>query len=273
MENLFARFEKHFGKAGYLAMGGQIVDATIVAAPKQRNSDTEKADIKSGKVPEEWKDKPAKLRQKDRDARWTVTFSKATADEEERRSNATSPFRLSATGTMPRSSIDRRHGFILDVAHRKTAGQKFHRQVFERFRASLQMRADLGAKRHVPARNLRGRVFHKALRRLQPSAAHAVAITLAGLGPVLAIVSPDRIAALLFQRFLHDQAGRKLHQLRASRRVERRPSIRSESDWRVRIDAGILVVMGCLLAGAGANRHGFLIPQQRMHPALNFQQA
>jgi hypothetical protein len=40
----------------------------------------------------------------------------------------------------------------------------------------------------------------------------------------------------------------------------------------VRIDAGILVVMGCLLAGAGDNRHELANPQQRMHPALNFQQ-
>ena len=52
VENLFARFDKHLTKAGYLAMGGQIVDATIVAAPKQRNTDAEKADIKAGKVPE-----------------------------------------------------------------------------------------------------------------------------------------------------------------------------------------------------------------------------
>ena len=63
-------------------MGGQIVDATVVAAPKQRNSDAEKADIKAGKVPEAWKNKPAKLRQKDRDARWTVKFSKAKTAEE-----------------------------------------------------------------------------------------------------------------------------------------------------------------------------------------------
>jgi len=82
VENLFARFDKHLSKACYLAMGGQIVDATIVAAPKQRNSNGEKADVKAGKVPEEWNDKPAKLRQKDRDARWTVKFSKAKADEE-----------------------------------------------------------------------------------------------------------------------------------------------------------------------------------------------
>ena len=35
IETLFARFDSHLTKAGYLAMGGQIVDATIVAAPKQ----------------------------------------------------------------------------------------------------------------------------------------------------------------------------------------------------------------------------------------------
>lgn len=31
-------------------MGRQIVDATVVAAPKQRNTDDEKADIKAGKI-------------------------------------------------------------------------------------------------------------------------------------------------------------------------------------------------------------------------------
>ena len=61
VENLFARFDKHLAKSGYLAMGGQIVDATIVDAPKQRNSDGEKADIKAGKLPDDWRDKPAKL--------------------------------------------------------------------------------------------------------------------------------------------------------------------------------------------------------------------
>jgi Transposase domain (DUF772) len=82
VENLFARFDKHLSKAGYLAMGGQIADATIVAAPRQRNSDAEKANIKEGKVPDEWQKKPAKLRQKDRDVCWTVKFSKAKVDEE-----------------------------------------------------------------------------------------------------------------------------------------------------------------------------------------------
>jgi IS5 family transposase len=110
VDNLFVRFDKHLSKAGYLAMGGQIVDATIVAAPRQRNSDVEKADIKAGKVPSDWKEKPAKLRQKDRDARWTVKFSKAKAVEDgkpKQRDIAVPTF-----GYKNHAAIDRRHGFI-----------------------------------------------------------------------------------------------------------------------------------------------------------------
>ncbi|MFU0508049.1 transposase, partial [Pseudaminobacter sp. NGMCC 1.201702] len=110
VENLFARFDKHLTRAGYLAMGGQIVDATIVAAPKQRNTDAEKADIKAGKIPEEWKDKPAKLRQKDRDARWTVKFSKAKAAEDGKPQPR--DIAIPAFGYKNHASIDRRHGLI-----------------------------------------------------------------------------------------------------------------------------------------------------------------
>jgi IS5 family transposase len=110
VENLFARFDKHLTKAGYLAMGGQIVDATIVAAPKQRNTDGEKADIKEGRIPQAWQDKPAKLRQKDRDARWTVKFSKAkpAADGKPKLVDIAVP----AFGYKNHAAIDRRHGFI-----------------------------------------------------------------------------------------------------------------------------------------------------------------
>lgn len=52
-------------------MSGQIVDASLVAAARRRNTKAEKADIKAEKIPEAWKDKPAKLRHKGRDARWT----------------------------------------------------------------------------------------------------------------------------------------------------------------------------------------------------------
>jgi IS5 family transposase len=53
-----------------LAMGGQIVDATLIAAPKQRNTQDEKDAIKAGKAAQEvWPDEPAKAAQKDVDAR------------------------------------------------------------------------------------------------------------------------------------------------------------------------------------------------------------
>jgi transposase, IS5 family len=71
IEVLFQRFDQALRAAGFLAMGGQIIDATIVAAPKLRNTGEEKRTIKDGGIPEEWKAKPARLAQRDRDARWT----------------------------------------------------------------------------------------------------------------------------------------------------------------------------------------------------------
>ena len=69
IETLFETFDGHLKDQGYLAMGGQIIDASIVAVPKQRNSRKENARIKAGETPECWQDKPAKRRQKDVEAR------------------------------------------------------------------------------------------------------------------------------------------------------------------------------------------------------------
>ena len=109
IEVLFKAYEAALTKAGFLAMGGQIIDASIVAAPKQRNTDSEKRDIKEGRIPEGWKDNPAKLAQKDRDARWTVKWSKAKpADDGSPRVDLAVP----AFGYKNHIGIDRRHGLI-----------------------------------------------------------------------------------------------------------------------------------------------------------------
>jgi IS5 family transposase len=71
VEKLFARFDQHLAAQGYMARGGQMIDATIVPVPKQRNSRNENDTVKAGQTPAGWEEKPAKLRQKDRDARWT----------------------------------------------------------------------------------------------------------------------------------------------------------------------------------------------------------
>jgi len=56
---LFSRFGRHLRSAGYVAMGGQIVDATILSAPKQRNKEDEKRAIKEGRIPEDWPSPPS----------------------------------------------------------------------------------------------------------------------------------------------------------------------------------------------------------------------
>jgi hypothetical protein len=91
-------------------MSGQIVDATIVAAPKQRNTIEEKAAIKEGRVPEPWKDSPAKLRQKDRDARWTVKYTKAKPREDG--STPAVDLAIPAFGYKNHVSVDRAFGLI-----------------------------------------------------------------------------------------------------------------------------------------------------------------
>ena len=69
VERLFAAFDGYPRDRGRLAMGGQIIDATIVAAPKQHNHRAENAAIKHGETPAGWDKQPAKLRQNDVDAR------------------------------------------------------------------------------------------------------------------------------------------------------------------------------------------------------------
>jgi transposase, IS5 family len=77
IERLFERFGQHLEAKGYIARGGQMVDATIVAVPKQRNSREENEAVKVGKTPESWEKNPAKNRQKDKDARWTKKHGKS----------------------------------------------------------------------------------------------------------------------------------------------------------------------------------------------------
>ena len=77
IEKLFERFGQHLEAKGYIARGGQMVDATIVPVPKQRNSRDENDDVKAGKTPAAWEKNPAKNRQKDKDARWTKKHGKS----------------------------------------------------------------------------------------------------------------------------------------------------------------------------------------------------
>lgn len=106
---LFELFDRELRAQGYLAMSGQLVDASIVAAPKQRNTQAEKQAIREGRVPEDWQDRRAKLRQKDRDARWTVKTTKAKSREGE---TPMVDLAIPAFGYQNHISTDRRHRLI-----------------------------------------------------------------------------------------------------------------------------------------------------------------
>ena len=112
IDGLFRRFDEALRSEGFLAMSGQIVDATIVATPKQRNTLEEKKAIKEGHIPADWKDKPAKLVQKDRDARWTVKYSKAKPREDG--SVPAIDLAIPPFGYKNHVSIDRGFGLIRD---------------------------------------------------------------------------------------------------------------------------------------------------------------
>ena len=94
IDKLFERFGQHLEAEGYIARGGQIIDATIVSVPKQRNTKEENETIKAGKTPEEWEQQPAKNAQKDKDARWTKKHER------------------SYFGYKNHIGVDRRHKFV-----------------------------------------------------------------------------------------------------------------------------------------------------------------
>ena len=71
MEALFSHFNSQLDQQGYKARKGQIVDASFVDVPRQRNTREENAQIKAGETPERFQENAHVGAQKDTDARWT----------------------------------------------------------------------------------------------------------------------------------------------------------------------------------------------------------
>jgi len=75
LPELFHQFDSFLRKHGFETRKGQIVDASIVSVPKQKNNRDQNAKIKSGEEVDEWSD--AQRRQKDTEARRTRKHGKA----------------------------------------------------------------------------------------------------------------------------------------------------------------------------------------------------
>jgi IS5 family transposase len=106
---LFCKFEEYLREKGFKATGGQIIDATIIEAPIQHNSQEETEQIKKAQTPENWSD--AKAGQKDIDARWTQKGSR------------------SYYGYKDHINVDARHKIIRD--YEVTPANTHDSQVFE----------------------------------------------------------------------------------------------------------------------------------------------
>lgn len=156
IDRLFARFGQHLEAAGYIARGGQIIDATIVSVPKQRNTKEENQAIKAGKTPEGWEQRPAKNAQKDKDARWTKKHGR------------------SYFGYKNHVNADARHKLIRDYTVSDASehdSQKFD-ELLSRGNTSRDVYADSAYRSAETERKLRARGFrsriHKRGRRNRP---------------------------------------------------------------------------------------------------------
>jgi len=115
LRRVMKAFDWQLQKKGYVPMAGQIVDASLVPAPKQRNTEAEKQAIKEGKTAQEiWPDEPNKAAQKDADARWTL---KVGGKVRYRPDGTPLPMiAVPVFGYKSHISIDRRFGFIRESA-------------------------------------------------------------------------------------------------------------------------------------------------------------
>ena len=111
LKRVMKAFDWQLHKKGYIPIGGQIVDASLVPAPKQRNTEDEKAAIKAGKTAREiWPDQPAKAAQKDTQARWTLKIGGKIRYRPD--GTALPQIAQPVFGYKSHIAIDRRYGFI-----------------------------------------------------------------------------------------------------------------------------------------------------------------
>lgn len=107
MHTIFKAFDTKLREHGYIAMSGQIVDASIIEAPRQRMTKAEKETIKEGKTPEGWN--AHKAAQKDVYAKWQVKHTKAKPTSEGTKSL---DLAIPSFGYKNHVSIDKKHGII-----------------------------------------------------------------------------------------------------------------------------------------------------------------
>ncbi len=125
-ERIFEAVNRQLDRHGYIARGGQMIDASIVPVPKQTLNKDEKGIVAQDAMPADWS--ASKRRQKDVQARWTKKHGKSYFG-----------YKLS-------SSVDRRHKLIRRV-HVSAASENdtlHFERVLDRGNTSRDVYADKG---------------------------------------------------------------------------------------------------------------------------------
>ena len=111
LKRAFDRFDAMLRERGHLAMGGQIVDATVIEARRPRLTAEEKTTLRGGGTPSGWS--KARTRQIDRDGRWTIKRGrKPPPPTEGAQRQAVGEIAVPMFGYKNHLGIDRTHGFI-----------------------------------------------------------------------------------------------------------------------------------------------------------------
>jgi IS5 family transposase len=63
VKEVLAQFDDYLREKGYTVEVGQMVDATLIPVPVQRNTRQENKEVKEGKIPKQWAENPHVLRQ------------------------------------------------------------------------------------------------------------------------------------------------------------------------------------------------------------------
>jgi len=123
---IFEQVQRQLQQHGYMARCGQIIDASLVQAPVQRNKREEADIVKEGTMPLSWK--PHKRAQKDVDARWTKKHGK------------------SYFGYKLHASVDKRYKLMRKIAvtHAAVADTTVFEPLLDRGNTSGDVHADRG---------------------------------------------------------------------------------------------------------------------------------
>lgn len=147
VKQLFQQFDLFLRQQGFEARKGQIVDASIIQIPKQRNSREDNDKLKKGQVPDDWSKN--KREQKDVDARWT------------RKHN------ISYFGYKNHIQVDVKHKLIRDysVTHAAVHDSKVFAELLDEQNSSRDVWADSAYRSKEQLKNLEQHGFREHLQR------------------------------------------------------------------------------------------------------------